>query len=297
MKSAEKIKDLLWPEVNLCPLNLRPPCRDTTSTHTHTLNSETDKVWQTDLHMLRIGWTKPINQRQTKYDRLTCTDRVRPSQCSSSLPHASLMFTDLVCPSQCSSSIPHAKPMTDWRLQTWCVQVNVQSCLLSSYVPSVMRQKTKTGDKFLVSCLPSSYVRSVHETKDKKNMSCLPSSCVPPVHETKGKRLETNLLFHVFLPHVYMIQRQRPETNLSCHAFLPHMLHLYMRQKTGIHETRDIKKMCIYVNILYVYIYIIYLKDSHSEFHDSDEPQEKESSPNHLLVMLKPRKNKLGSPM
>ena len=137
LKSAEKIKDLLWPEVNLCPLNLRPPCRDTTSTHTHTLNSETDKVWQTDLHMLRIGWTKPINQRQTKYDRLTCTDRVRPSQCSSSVPHARLMFTDLVCPSQCSSSIPHAKPMTDWRLQTWCVEVNVQSCLLSSYVPSV----------------------------------------------------------------------------------------------------------------------------------------------------------------
>ena len=46
-----------------------------------------------------------------------------------------------------------------------------------------------------------------------------------------------------------------------------------------------------------MYIYIIYLKDSHSEFQDSDEPQEKESSPNHLLVMLKPRKNKLGSPM
>ena len=125
-------------------------------------------------------------------------------------------------------------------------------------------------------------------------MSCLPPSYVRSVPETKDKRLETNLLFHVFLPHVYMIQRQRPETNLSCHAFLPHMLHLYMRQKTGIHETRDIKKMCIYVNILYVYIYN---KDSHSEFQDSDEPQEKESSPNHLLVMLKPRKNKLGSPM
>ena len=105
-------------------------------------------------------------------------------------------------------------------------------------------------------------------------MSCLPSSCVPPVHDTKTKTSDKFVIF------------------------LPHMLHLYMRQKTGIHETRDIKKMCIYINnILYVYIYIIYLKDSHSEFHDSDEPQEKESSPNHLLVMLKPRKNKLGSPM
>ena len=42
MKSAEKIKDLLWPEVNLCPLNFET-CLDTTYTHTLNIESESDK--------------------------------------------------------------------------------------------------------------------------------------------------------------------------------------------------------------------------------------------------------------
>ena len=43
MKSAEKIKDLLWPEVNLCPLNLRPAWTQPTHTHTLNIESESDK--------------------------------------------------------------------------------------------------------------------------------------------------------------------------------------------------------------------------------------------------------------